>query len=181
MRSRSRETSEGFEIAIPAKQSRLLKLLLGPLLVVWGIEEVSSAIEVFLPADAQASGSSAAVWLIAWTCVGAFLLYLQLWMIIGVELIILRPASLLIRHEFGGFDRASAYDLQRIRNLRVEPKSRSPFSGAMHVLGIGGGPMVFDYESGRVRFGAGVDEAEATAIVEELRARAAAAGLHPIG
>jgi hypothetical protein len=172
-RSRSRETSEGFEISIPAKQSLLFQRILGPVIAVWGMEEVFAAMDLFLRADDHASASSSPAWLIAWTCVGVFLFYLQFWMIIGVELVIFRPATLLIRREFGGFDRSKEYDLRRIRNLRVASSSRSPFdwSEAMHFLGVGSGPIAFDYGSERVRFGTGVHETEAREIVTEMRSR----------
>ena len=173
-RSRSRETSEGFEISIPAKHSLLLTLILGPSLIAWAMGEVAAAMDVFLPPDNPASAPSSPAWLIAWTCVGAFLFYLQFWMIIGVELVIVRPTTLLIRREFGGFDRAKAYDLSRIRNLRVASSSMSPFdwSEAVHFLGIGSGPIAFDYGSERVWLGTGVHETEACDIVNELRSRA---------
>jgi len=41
----------------------------------------------------------------------------------------------------------------------------------MHFLGIGGGPIAFDYGFKTVRLGSGVQDAEAREIVKELRSR----------
>jgi hypothetical protein len=171
--SSSRQGSEGFEISIPAKQSIFLRLLLGPALVVWGMEEVFAAADLLLRTDDDASVWWLTVWLIAWTCGGAFLLYLWFWMLIGTEVVILRPATLLIKRELGGLDRSKEYDLLHVKNLRVASISGHSYvwSGAMHFLGIGGGPIAFDYGFKTVRLGSGVQDAEAREIVKELRSR----------
>ena len=171
--SRSREGSEGFEISIPAKQSLRATLILGPALVGWGMGEVFALADLFLRTDDDASVSWLTIWLIAWTCAGAFLWYVQFWMVIGKEVVILRPATLLIRRELGGFDRSKEYDLPRVTNLRAGSISGDSYDwrGAMHFLGIGGGPIAFDYESRTVRLGSGLPDAEAREIVNELRSR----------
>ena len=163
-RSKSRESSEGFEIAIPAKQSLAVPLIVGPSLIVCGVRATSAALNLFFVDGDRTSTPS----LIAWTCLCVFLLYVQLWMIIGVEYVVLREETLLIRREFGGFDRSKEYDLSRIVNLRVESGDRRR---ALHFLGVGSGPIAFDYGSKTVRFGTGVHEIEAREIVEKLRSR----------
>jgi hypothetical protein len=165
----SRQGSEGFEISIPAKQTLALNLMVGPALALCGMAEALAVWNVLLGPDDRVSAQSLTVRLIAWTCASAFLLYLQFWMVIGKELVILRPTSLLIRRELGGFDRSQEYDLLHVRNLRVA--SSAKWGGALHFLGIGSGPIAFDYRSKTVRFGSGLPDAEARAIVNELRSQ----------
>jgi hypothetical protein len=132
-----------------------------------------AAADLLLGTDDDASVSWLTVWLIGWTCGGACLSYLWFWMRIGTEVVILRPATLLIRRELGGLDRSKEYDLLHVKNLRVASISGHSYdwSGAMHFLGIGGGPIDFDYGFKTVRFGSGVQDAEAREIVKELRSR----------
>jgi len=158
---------------MPAKQSIFVGATVGAALIGWGLGEVFAAADLFFGTGDNGSVSWLTVWLIAWTCGGVFLMYLQFWMLIGRELVILKPATLLIRRELGGLDRSKEYDLLRVRNLRVAPTSGSSYgwSGAMDFLGLGGGPIAFDYGSRTVRLGSGVRDDEAREIVTKLSSR----------
>jgi hypothetical protein len=171
-RSSTRETSEGFEISIPAKRNILLMLFLAAWLVGWCFGEVFAAHELFLGTD-NAPVMFLGAWLIGWTLGGGFALYAWLWMLRGREVVVLRLDTLLTKRDLWGVGRSKEYDLGHIKSVRVAPLSWNPYdwSGAMQFWGIGGGPIAFDYGSQTVRLGSGVDEAEAREIVKELRSR----------
>ena len=63
------------------------------------------------------------------------------------------------------------YDLQHVRNLRVVPFDASIWSGRDSFGGMRGGPLAFDYGAKTVRFGTGIDEAEARMILDSIRTR----------
>jgi hypothetical protein len=60
-----------------------------------------------------------------------------------------------------------------VKHLRVEPLSLFPtdMGAALRFWGIGGGPIAFDYGSKTLRFGAGLDDAEARDVIRDLRER----------
>jgi hypothetical protein len=71
-----------------------------------------------------------------------------------------------------GFGRSREYDLTNVKNLRI---ARSPLnsnygwnSPSQSMLG---GTIVFDYGSKTFHFGGGLDEAEASQLIERLKSR----------
>ena len=171
-RSSSRQTAEGLEISIPAKRNIFLMLFLAAWLVGWCFGEVSATREL-LAGRGNAPDLFLCVWLVGWTIGGAFCLYALLWTLRGREVIVLRPDSLVTKRDLWGIGRPREYDILHVSDLRVAPMTWNPhyWSGALYLWGVGGGPIAFDYGSRTVRFGSGVDEAEAADIVRELRTR----------
>jgi len=171
-RSSSRQTATGLEISIPPKRNPLLMIFLAAWLVGWGFGEVSAGREILFGKETT-SNLFLAVWLTMWTLGGAFALYTLLRMIVGREVLLLRASSLLLKGEVLGVGRAREYELEHVRNLRVESVTAWPhdMAGAMRFWGVGGGPIAFDYGSQTVRCGVGLDEPEARQVIQELRAR----------
>jgi hypothetical protein len=171
-RSTVRQANEGLEVLIPAKRNPFLILFLTAWLVGWCFGEVF-AIRELLTGHNEAPDLFLGVWLVMWTVGGGAALYAWLWMVKGVEVILLRSDTLAIRRDVLGFGRTKEYDLSHVRNLRVAPNNWNPYdwSGAMQFWGVGGGLVAFDYGSRTFRFAASVDEAEARDIVNQLNAR----------
>jgi hypothetical protein len=147
-------------------------LFLAAWLVGWCFGLVMAARALFLePVDAPTLFLAA--WLIGWTLAGGFALYVWLWTLAGREVLVLRPDSLVMKRDLRGLGRLKEYDLLHVKNLRVSPVPWNLYSwsGGMQFWGVGGGPVAFDYGSRTIRFGSGLDEAEARGIVKELRAR----------
>ena len=108
-----------------------------------------------------------------WTVGRGFVLLAWFWMLAGRERVILKSSSLVHRREIFGIGRSSEYDLAHITNLRVSPQSLNAWSRGANVRnwGLGGGIVAFDYGARTIRFGASIDEAEGSMIVNQLRQR----------
>ena len=171
-RSTSRQTPDGLEIRVPSKRNVFVMLFLLAWLVAWGFGEVMVSRELLL-GDPGASALFLVVWLIMWTLGGGLAIYAWLRMLAGSERVVLGRGVLAIRTELFGVGPAREYDLMHVKNLRIERLSAWPtdMGATLRFWGIGGGPIAFDYGSKTVRFGAGLDDAEARDIIAELRER----------
>jgi hypothetical protein len=129
--------------------------------------------------------------LVEWTVGGCVAIYIWLWNVAGHEIISLTPTSLTIRRDILGFGRSKEYDLPSVRNLRIDPWPENTNLTSRTQLLVGG-TIAFDYGAKTFRFGGGVDEAEASHLIELLKsaihstpplndsARAFTASLRPI-
>ena len=112
-------------------------------------------------------------WLGVWTVGGVFAIYAWLWQVMGKEIVTVQGQSFKTRRDIGGFGFDMEYNLVQMRDLHVRQPGFSPIdlSSSLQLWGIGGGVIVFDYGAGTVRFGAGLDEAEAKQIVTAIKQR----------
>ena len=101
-----------------------------------------------------------AVWLVAWFCAEVFVLSVLLHMIGGKEILVMNSKQLSVRLEIFGMGFSREYDRRAITNLRVPPNAPP---GDLR------GRIAFDYGAKTVRIARGIDEAEATMILAELR------------
>jgi hypothetical protein len=114
------------------------------------------------------------LWLVAWTVGGAWAIYEVLWWLTGRERVNMDMTSLKLRREvLGGIGRGIELDLAHVRRLRVAPELAAAFgmTASAEPRGYKRGIIAFDYGARTFRFGLGLDEAEAAAIVEKLAAR----------
>jgi hypothetical protein len=113
------------------------------------------------------------VWLVGWTAAGGFAILALAWSLAGREVVTLRPNELVIARKLLGLGRVHQYDLNHISNLRVSPESFNPFDfrSGMRFWGLGGGPVAFDYGASTVRFGASIEEGEASTLIHQLLER----------
>ncbi|MDP6980015.1 MAG: hypothetical protein QF570_15660 [Myxococcota bacterium] len=148
-------------------------LFLSAWLVGWFFGEMS-AIEQ-LTSESMDGGGNAFLyfWLAAWTAGGVFAFGSVVWMAFGMERVLLTTTTLKVRREALGVGLSKEYALSQIENLRVSPNALSMSAQAHRMRGMrpGGGSIAFEYGAATVRFCAGVDEAEANSIVEDLRSR----------
>jgi hypothetical protein len=166
------DSSEGFSIIVPAKRNPFILLFLGAWLVGWCFGEIFAARQI-LAGTAQWSTLFLIAWLIMWTGGGALAIYTWLWTAFGKEKITLRPGALVIKRDVIGFGRPHEYELAHVKKLRVAQQVSDPLGRAnsMRVWGLGPGALAFDYGAKTVRFAGGVDEAEASMIISDLRLR----------
>ncbi|HEY6141546.1 MAG TPA: hypothetical protein VI670_27625 [Thermoanaerobaculia bacterium] len=108
----------------------------------------------------------AMVGLVPWALGLCLALYSVFWQTVGMEIVTLSPTTLKIKNDIAGLGRTREYDVQSLRNLRVSPLGWSERRRSMNP-----GIIAFDYGSATVRFGGGVDEAEAASIVAHLKSR----------
>ena len=142
-------------------------------LVVWLFGEVSVIGQLVSGNPNGGASAFLLFWLAGWTIGGAFAIGTTLWMYFGKERILLTTTTLGIRREALGIGRSREYELSQVRNLRVSPRSFNMFNSgnSMRALGLGGGNIAFDHGAATIRFGAGIDEAEAALIATDLESR----------
>jgi hypothetical protein len=96
---------------------------------------------------------------------------LWLWSMAGHEIVSLTPTSLTIRRDILGFGRSREYDLPSVKNLRIDNTAVNGRYNQGFSLTPGAGTIAFDYGAKTFRFGGGVDEAEASHLIELLKSR----------
>lgn len=102
-----------------------------------------------------------AFWLVGWVAGESLVLGTLAYMLVGREIITLRPGQLEIRLQLLEFGFSRQYDISRVTNVRVSMvRGRNQFPSA----------LAFDYGARTVRFGRGIDEAEAALVLGDLRA-----------
>lgn len=172
-RSIRRDGPAGPEIVIPARRNWPLIVLMPVWLGLWAIGIAGAAGEV---ASGRAQGGEAdflALWLLGAAGAAGFVAYPWLWNAIGREVVGLRPGALAIRRDVAGLGLTREYGLGDVRNLRVSlpPSEASPWAASMRFWRGGAGVIAFDHGARTVRFGLGIDEAEAALVVAELGLR----------
>lgn len=108
-------------------------------------------------------------WLCAWTIGGCWAIIMLMWNLAGSERITVAQGMLRIEKKILGFSKSREYSLSAIRDFRVEKdgNSNSLFAnrGGMQFWGYVNGPIMFDYGMKTIKFGLGIDEAEAKHIL----------------
>jgi hypothetical protein len=169
-RSAWREGATGREVVIPPRRNRAVIVLLPLWLSLWSIGIAGAAGEV---ASGRARGGEAGVlelW-VAGAVLGAGLAaYTWLWNAIGREVVGIGPGVLRVRREMAGLGFTREFALAGVRNLRVspDPSELAAWVACMRRGRGGAGPIAFDYGAATVRFGDGLDEAEAALVVAEV-------------
>ena len=111
-------------------------------------------------------------WLIVWTISFGLMFYMCLWSLIGKEIITLDSSYLSIVKAFGIWGPSKEYEMVLINKIWADnvysPYQTMPWPRSFV---FGGGLIVFNYGTKTVRFGAGIDEAEAIQIVEKIKQR----------
>jgi len=110
------------------------------------------------------------IWSVGWFLGTGYVIFTVAWMLVGVEVIDVSPQGIQARRQVFGLGRTRDYDGNHIRQLRASPMNYSAFnrSQSFESLGLAGGQIAFDYGAKTVRFGGGIDEAEARMIVDAI-------------
>ena len=175
-RARVQSVPGGIELRIPARRPIVLILFFSVWLVGWCFGEFSAVHQLLRPTplkgDSGAPTAFLAFWLCGWTIGGGFVLFSMLWMLAGYERVTFTGEALTLRREVFGIGRSRAYLLSAVRDLRViDVAPFAPFTfGRQDVFGRSSGPLAFDYGAQTIRFGAGVDPAEAKRLAAKVLA-----------
>ncbi|MBH0209408.1 MAG: hypothetical protein HP495_13035 [Nitrospira sp.] len=167
------DTAEGLRILMPCRKSWFVICFLAFWLCGWAVAEVMVANQ-FLKGDSPPEGELFMLaWFGVWTVGGVVAMYAWLWQLMGKEMLTVRGQTFKIRRDIGGFGFDKEFTLGQMRDLRIRSAGSSPldFSSSFQLWGIGGGVVTFDCGERTYRFGAGLDEAEATRIVTAIRQR----------
>ena len=100
-----------------------------------------------------------------------FGLYVVLWSLFGREIIRVDADTLGIQRRLFWDSQPKDYEISSIRALRVTVVPYEPFH-FLRSFGLAGGPIAFDYGAETVRFGAGIQEAEAEHVLDLLSKKA---------
>jgi len=167
----SEETTSGLRLRWPAERPLGLMIFLSIWLVGWVIGEFAAGPQVISRAQVPSAAVFGIVWMLGWTFGGATALLMLLWYVGGREQLVLTSATLDLRREIFGVGQTRQFALDHVARLRLVPVvENSKRQGRMPAL-IGGGSVAFDYGARTIRFGSGLEEAEANALVDLLQSR----------
>lgn len=160
-------------ISTPAKKNAFIVMFLGVWLCGWTFGE-TSAITALLHEGNGPDDLFMIFWLCGWTIGGAFALRTFLWLLAGKEIIKIGQGQLSVSRKYALFVKPKTYDLREAKNFRVqeEPSFASTFgnrnkSNPFNIADEG--TIRFDYGMKTIKFGTGLDEAEATHILQRLK------------
>jgi hypothetical protein len=158
-------------IKIPTAKNVLKIVFLGAWLGAWFLGE-TSAIQQVVSGKSHSSDFFMLFWLCGWTIGGGWAILTLLWNAAGREEITVGQGMIKIKKTIWGIGLSREYTLSSTRDFRVvsDHNSDSAFNGTRG-LGFWGyicGPIVFDYGMKTIKFGLGIDEAEARYIIEVL-------------
>lgn len=163
------------EVIIPAKKNILLTLFLCAWLGGWAFGEIM-VLKTMLPATAEVGAEFSAFticWLIGWTIGGAVVISIVVWNLVGKEIIELSSDTLKIEHRALKVRRSRKYALSDVKNLRIIALGGGQSTFAWSRVDLWGfnGSLAFDYGMKTVKFARGIDEAEASHILELIKRR----------
>ena len=173
MRSTISEESGVVLVTIPARRSWFLGLFLLVWLCGWAVGELVALRELLGMGVSRRPPPVPflLLGLAGWTVGGALAVYGWIWNAFGREVVELDGRALTLRWEPIGLPPRKQYDLLHVRNLRIVPFDESLWSRGNSFGWTRAGPLAFDYGAKTIRFGAGIDEAEARMVLDSIRVR----------
>lgn len=185
-RCKIEEVPEGLVITIPTRKHWFIILFVGFWLCAWAVGEMFVGRIVLyglFGGDAPWKEAESAVsiglfvfilaWLGCWTVGGLFAMYAWVWNTAGRQVVTVGVDGVRIENVIPMWRRGKEYRLADVKSLRIAPEQLTmwTFREGMRFWGIGGGLLTFDYGARTVRFGAGLDEAEAKMILAVIANR----------
>jgi len=160
----------GIELRIPSSRNWFVVFFLALWLCGWVFGEFNVVRELQHPAE-NAPVAFMAFWIVGWTVGGFFALATLAWLVAGREHVTIAGDEFAVRREAFGIGWTRRYELRNAKNLRVfdAPVDAGPF-GMRDPYGFRSGPFVFDYGPRSIRFGVGLDVAEARATLARILA-----------
>lgn len=159
-------------IHIPSRKEWFIILFTGAWLVGWAFGEITVLKFLFPGRPFAGPILFITAWMVLWTLGGLYAIYILLWQLFGKELIAVSNQAIIVNRVIFGLKIPREYDASHIRGLRIstlpEPADLFGFYRATRVTGFSGGLIAFDYGAKTIRFGMGIDEAEARQILTEI-------------
>ena len=163
---------QGVEAIISARRSLFVNLFLAAWMFGWGIGEVKIIVNL-LSYEADKVDAFLVFWACGWTLSGLLVVFLWLWNMKGKEVIRVSDSELIRYREYVWFSRTRKYQTKHVANLRLTEINPSALEmgGGMEFWGLSGGTITFDYGQDIQKIGLGIDESEATQIIELIKCR----------
>lgn len=106
-----------------------------------------------------------------WTVISGVFFLILLWQVRGHEVVTINKEGINLRKEvFSKVGWSNYYSREYMKDFRIAPYIPALFGWgrSLHHYGLAGGFLAFDYGAKTIHFGAGVDEAEAKQIYQEI-------------
>lgn len=160
------------KILIPSKKNWFIIIFLSIWLVGWFFGEKSAIIDL-LGSNNIGIDLFMMVWLTGWTFGGVFAIIVLLWNLAGKETIYIDKGIFQIdKSIFSIIIRSKKYETKSIKNLELNPAQNIASLFAQKNIGdfwgLTGGKLRFDYGMKTIKFGIGIDEAEARHLITEI-------------
>lgn len=162
-------------IRIPAKKNWFMILFLAAWLGGWFMGETSAFSELFSNKNVGVNAFML-FWLIGWSIGGLFALTVIVWSLLGQETIVIQSGIFNLSKGLLNIQLfKKSYDSNSIKNLELIPEqtlSESFFEQKKKIgdfWGITGGRLKFDYGMKTIKFGLGLDDAEARYLIDQIK------------
>ena len=163
---------EGVEVIISARRSPFVNFFLLAWMIGWSVGEIE-IVGNLLNYEAETPDAFMVFWACGWTLSGLLAIFIWLWNMKGREIVRISDRELIRSREYVYFSRSKKYATEIITDLRLT--DNSPYalemSGGMEFWGLSGGMISFNYGPGIYKFALGIDESEATRVIETIKAR----------
>lgn len=173
-RAQIRNTGNGLQISISSKKNWFMIVFLSIWLCGWAFGEISVLKTLLSSTNLHGANMFMTIWLAGWTIGGAFCIVVLGWSLGGREIISLSNGILKVERKALNIGQTKEYSLADVTNLRIAKSiniwdAYSNFSVGMEFWGFGGGTISFDYGIRTVKFANGIDEAEASYLINEMK------------
>jgi hypothetical protein len=174
-RSRVESSGGGLSIRIPSRRNVGVSIFIGIWLAFWIFSVVGMLPTMFIGLK-NAHGTPPplafmVVWTFFWALGGLFAFALFFWTVAGQEHVTVDADTFAVRREALGVGFTRRYAIASVRGLRVvdDPSVGWAFGfGRGDPFGLRSGSLAFDYGAKTIRFGSGIDAAEAKYIVSRV-------------
>jgi hypothetical protein len=162
-----------FRIIIPSKKNWFVILFLTAWMFGWFAGE-SSALKDTISYENLFTNGFMIIWLIGWSIGGIFAVVVLLWTLFGRETLLIDGGILQLSKGLNQIALINKqYHLNNVKNLELNPESdfKDLFTQKKvnEFWGLTGGRIRFDYGLRTIKFGIGIDEAEARNIIIEIK------------
>ncbi|KOY86700.1 hypothetical protein AD998_11580 [bacterium 336/3] len=171
------ENSYELEIIIPIKKNWFLIIFFGAWLCSgWVIGEMIGIIFFILTVFIKELYFNLFIlfWLCFWTVSGFFIFKIFLWNAFGKEVFTFKKGTLTIRKKGLLLSQPKIYNIQEVKKIRVEQEESTSDKLLYRknlIFSHTNGTIRFSYGLQDVKFGDGIDEAEAYFILEKLKSK----------
>jgi hypothetical protein len=174
IRSRLETIPTGVEIRIPVRRHIFPLIFLPVWLVGWALGLVAVAGSFLRSGTAPGGQLFTLVWLTLWVIGGTGAFTTWLWMLAGAEVLRVAQGAVTLERSLLLFRRRKQYNLKLTQNWRTVPQPANGWARqeSWYPLGFGsGGTLAFDYGAKTIYLARGIDEAEASQLLAQLRTR----------
>jgi hypothetical protein len=159
-------------ILIPSARPAPVIMFLGVWLCGWAVGEFAAINALLGGKTGKAAPGFLAFWLIGWTFGGGFAMIAWLWAMFGREIIVVDKQALRLRKQVLMWRRDREYAAANVGPLRIVETEMASLAGSRssrrQQTPISTSPIAFAYGAKTIRFGNGIDPAEAAQLIAKI-------------